>query len=195
MEAGAALGVLEPDELRESVKFSHQLLQEYFAARLLAQAPGAGLVRAPGGGEVPERLADTDRPATDSEPLPPLRPGWEETSLLAAEMLLRAAADYVRKLVRQPAAAGRRASAALDLPEALRDEVRQALVNRTQDERADLRARIAAGLELGKAGPAFRAAGGAAWRVPDAAADHDTGGHVPHRIGCSGCIHRRESRP
>ena len=157
LEAGAALGVLEPDELRESVKFSHQLLQEYFAARRLAQAPDVGLVRSPWRvGEVPESLADTIARLADSEPLPPLpATGWEETSLLAAEMLpARQTADYVRELVAAnlPLAGRAVASAALDLPEALRDEICQALVDRTQDEHADLRARIAAGLALGSAG-------------------------------------------
>ena len=41
---GIALGLLDEDVAREEIVFFHQLLQEYFAARHLAQAPDPALV-------------------------------------------------------------------------------------------------------------------------------------------------------
>ena len=64
------------------------------------------------------------------------------------------------------------------------DELRWALVARSRDPKADLRARIDAGLALGLARrPALRAAGRAARGVPAAADGGDSGRRVPHRGG------------
>jgi len=90
------------------------------------------------------------------ETLPPLpQTGWEETTVLAAPM----AADpeaFVRGLVAENlVVAGRCANLPelrVRLSEDLLDELRWALVARSRDPAADLRARIAAALELGGLG-------------------------------------------
>jgi formylglycine-generating enzyme required for sulfatase activity len=155
LKAGAALGVLEEDRGRDEVLYVHQLLQEYFAARQLARAPQAELVQQ-------EWRADRIVPSlqaalhdlADADPLPPLpTTGWEETTVLAAAM----ASDpdrFVTDLMPQNLALAGRCAAQPEvrLSEALKDKVRWALVERTQDPAADLRARIAAGLALGELG-------------------------------------------
>ncbi len=169
LRAGASLGVLEEDAGRDEVLFVHQLLQEYFAARRLAQAPDPELVRS-------EWRAAALRPDTralldllpPAETLPALdQTGWEETTRLAAVM----AADpdaFIRGLMATnlPLAGRAAAHCALrgqDRPmsDALLAELRRALVDRGRDPAADLRARIEAGRALGGIGdPRFERRGG-----------------------------------
>ena len=78
--------------------------------------------------------------------------GLEETTVLAAGMaaILTFLTDL---MVQNLALAGRcAAQPEVALSDALKDKVRRALVERTQDPGADLRARIAAGLALGELG-------------------------------------------
>jgi formylglycine-generating enzyme required for sulfatase activity len=90
----------------------------------------------------------------DADPLPPLpSTGWEETMVLAAAMA-RDPARFVTELMPQHLALAGRCAAQpeVSISEALKDRVRWALVERTQDHAADLRARIAAGIALGELG-------------------------------------------
>jgi formylglycine-generating enzyme required for sulfatase activity len=155
LKAGAALGVLEEDRGRDEVLYVHQLLQEYFAARQLARAPQEALVQQEWRAErVVPSLQATLHDLADADPLPPLpTTGWEETTVLAAAMA-RDPARFVTELMPQNLALAGRCAAQpeLSISEALKDRVRWALVERTQDPSADLRARIAAGLALGEAG-------------------------------------------
>src|SRR5712691_10946823 len=151
LKGGAALGVLEEDRGRDEVLYVHQLFQEYYAARQLARAPQAELVQQ-------EWRADCVVPSlqamlhdlADADPLPPLpSTGWEETTVLAAAM----ASDpdrFVAALMPQNLALASRCAVQPEvrISEALKAKVRWALVERTQDASADLRARIAAGLAL-----------------------------------------------
>ena len=88
----------------------------------------------------------------DADPLPPLpTTGWEETTVLAAAMA-RDPDRFVTDLMPQNLALAGRCAAQPVVSEGLKDKVRRALVERTQDPAADLRARIAAGLALGELG-------------------------------------------
>ena len=155
LKAGAALGVLEEDRGRDEVLYVHQLLQEYFAARQLARAPQAELVQQEWRAErVVPSLQATLHDLADADPLPPLpTTGWEETTVLAAAMA-RDPERFVTDLMPQNLALAGRCAAQPEvrISEALKDKVRRALVERTQDPAADLRARIAAGLALGELG-------------------------------------------
>jgi formylglycine-generating enzyme required for sulfatase activity len=150
------------DEIRSSsqvdIQFYHQLFQEFFAARVLAEQPQPDLVASewrasaiqPGVRDLLDTLGRGDR-------LPELpTTGWEETTQVAAAML-RDAGDadaFVRGLppVNLPLA-GRCATApGVSTGEALKETSREALEARTQDRTADLRARIDAGLALGTLG-------------------------------------------
>lgn len=92
LAAGMELNILDRDLARGQVRFFHQLLQEYFAARQLSRRPDPSLVQ----GEwratrradrVRPGLADVLKVLPDYEPLPGLpATGWEETTVIAAAM-------------------------------------------------------------------------------------------------------------
>ncbi|MDS4042072.1 MAG: SUMF1/EgtB/PvdO family nonheme iron enzyme, partial [Candidatus Competibacter sp.] len=95
----------------------------------------------------------------DADPLPPLPgTGWEETAVLAAAMADRPDAFVADLMAAHLALAGRCAAQPdVSVSDALKDRIRQALIQRTEDPAADLRARIAAGLALGELGdPRFQ---------------------------------------
>jgi hypothetical protein len=155
IEAGVALGVLDQDLGREELLYVHQLMQEYFAARQLASAPDPTLVRVEWRADrVSSALADTLASLADADPLPPLpATGWEETAVLATAMVAEPDA-FVTDLmaVNLPLVGRCAAQPDVRVSDALKDRLRAALVQRTQDADADLRARIAAGLALGELG-------------------------------------------
>jgi hypothetical protein len=147
--------VLEEDLRQDEVLFVHQLLQEYFAARRLAQAPQPALVQQPWRAhEVAEDVQTTLRKLADSDPLPPLpSTGWEETTVLAAAMASQPEGFITALMEINLPLAGRCAvQPDVQVSKTLKNTLRWALVQRTQDPAADLRARIAAGLALGPLG-------------------------------------------
>jgi formylglycine-generating enzyme required for sulfatase activity len=156
LRAGMALNVLDEDISRDEIAFFHQLLQEYFAARRLAQAPNPALVHVEWQvDQASPTLAEVLAALADGDPLPPLpQTGWEETTLTAAPLV----ADpntFIRALIPHnlPLAARCAASPEVSADPALKRELRDALIARSQDyTSADLRARIAAGLALGELG-------------------------------------------
>src|SRR3954469_4329775 len=137
------------------LQFSHQLFQEFFAARVLAERPEPELVR---GEWRAAAIAPSVHALLDTlgrgERLPELpATGWEETTLVAAAMTPDAD-GFVRDL-RAPTLplAGRCAVApGVTVRDTLRAELRAALVARSRDPAADLRARIDAALALGPLG-------------------------------------------
>ncbi|MCK4604776.1 MAG: SUMF1/EgtB/PvdO family nonheme iron enzyme [Deltaproteobacteria bacterium] len=155
LKAGEALGVLEEDLGRDEVLYVHQLLQEYFAARRFAAAPKPELVGAEWHvGRVTPSLEETLARIADSDPLPLLpTTGWEETMALAAAMAEdpdRIIADLMEVNL---ALAGRCAAQPdVAIAKDLERELKSALIRRTEDTKADLRTRIAAGLALGQLG-------------------------------------------
>ncbi len=166
LKAGEALGVLEEDLGRDEVLYVHQLVQEYFAARWLAAHPEPRWVqREWRADQVSPNLQKTLAGLADSDPLPPLPgTGWEETAVLAAALADRPD-TFVADLMAANLALAGRCAAQPDEPvsEGVKDRIRQALLQRTQDPAADLRARIAAGLALGELGepPLIAIPGGA----------------------------------
>ncbi len=153
LRAGVALQVLEVQF--DDVLYVHQLLQEYFAARAIAARPQPELVAtawradamAPSLAEVLAGLAVAD-------PLPEApTTGWEETFVLAAA-LAPVPEDFVTALlaVNLPLAGRCAAQPEVVLSSTLRERLRQALVERSRDPAADLRARIAAARALGELG-------------------------------------------
>lgn len=157
--AGRHIKMLDEVSGSGQIKFFHQLLQEYFAARELARQPerASALVRAAWrNDEISEPYAQwlATKGQDPRAQLPQLdTSGWEETMRMAAEMVADPEA-FVSALMPAnlplagecAAAIGKRISATL------REELRWALVRRSQDLNADLRARIRAGLALGPLG-------------------------------------------
>ena len=153
LAAGAALGLLDEDELGEGLFFAHQRFQEYFAARTMARAPRFELVARPWrADEVPVDLSTTIAQLAPAETLPELpATGWEETTQLAAQMTENPASFFEALMVSNLVVAGR-AARHRELPAPLLDRLRGALIERSRDIAADLRERIASGRALGDLG-------------------------------------------
>ncbi|MGB1249445.1 MAG: SUMF1/EgtB/PvdO family nonheme iron enzyme [Candidatus Promineifilaceae bacterium] len=155
LAAGVQLNILNYDLDNEEVMFHHQLVQEYFAARVLAQQPDPSRVQTAWRvADVTPSLAETVAELEKGTPLPTLpTTGWEETTLLAAAM----AADtdaFVRGVmaVNLPLAGRCVMTADVNVSPDLIAAVQTALVARIGDAEADLRARIAAAEVLGNLG-------------------------------------------
>ncbi|MDQ7024048.1 MAG: SUMF1/EgtB/PvdO family nonheme iron enzyme [Anaerolineae bacterium] len=165
LKAGVALNVLDEDITDYEITFFHQLLQEFFAARRLAKDPNPQLVHVEWHMDnVTPPLDETLAALADGDPLPPLaQTGWEETTLTAAPMMKKPN-DFIRALMPHNLVMAARCAASSEIavdPE-LKAEIQAALIARTQDMNADLRARIAAGLALGEIGdPRFELKTGA----------------------------------
>ena len=157
VKAGLAIAVLDEDPAADELLYRHQLLQEYFAARVLAREPKPEQVDAlwraadvrPA---VPEILASMS-PADTLPPLP--QTGWEETTLLAAAMTSDAEV-FIRGLLPHSLVVAGRAAHLPRVRERLSaellDTLREALVARSRSMEADLRARIACALAVGDLG-------------------------------------------
>jgi len=155
LKAGDALGVLEEDLGRDEALYVHQLLQEYFAARRLAIAPKPSLVKVEWRADrISPGLEETLAQIADSDPLPlPRRTGWEETTMLAAAMVDDPNAFLAElKHVNLQLAGRCAAQPDVAIAEDLESNLQGALIARTEDTQADLRARIVAGLALGELG-------------------------------------------
>jgi len=164
--AGFQLNVLDKDQRRKEITFYHQLIQEYFAARVLARQPEPERLlvhwRTASGWQAIFRRADTVQPSLAdtvaaleiSEPLPRLpATGWEETALLAAPMS-QDQETFVRDLIEPNLPLAARCAAAVEVtvsPELTR-RLQKELITRINDPQADLRARIAAAEALGDLG-------------------------------------------
>ena len=158
LEAGAELGVLDEDVDRAVIRFGHQLVQEYFAARQVAERPDPTLARAAWrSADVSPGLAAVLAELGPGERVPAL-PGtrWDETLVLAAEMAVDAE-TFVRALMPENLVLAARAAAqpavrsrlGTDQGEDLIATLQEALQARMRDPAADVRARVDAGLALG----------------------------------------------
>jgi formylglycine-generating enzyme required for sulfatase activity len=153
--AGIQLNVLDKELARLEITYLHQLLQEYFAARVLAQAPEPDRVRVAWQVQaVTPSLAQVLAGLAVSDPLPGLpATGWEETTLLAAA-LAAGQEHFVAGLMAAnlPLAARCAAAPEVQVSPQLMAELQQALLARIADPQADLRARLAAAEALGELG-------------------------------------------
>lgn len=154
VDAGAALGVLEEAD-GDILQFVHQLVQEYFAARMLASSPEPDRARSKWRvDQIEPPLETLIRDLAPPDPLPALpATGWEETIVMAAAMadrpddFIEAVADENVMLAARCIAQNR-----LDLPATRVARIQQELIDRSRDLNVDLRARIAAGEALGQLG-------------------------------------------
>ena len=153
LRAGVALQVLEVQF--DDVLYVHQLLQEYFAARAIAATPQPELVATAWRADaMASTLAEVVAGLAAADPLPEApTTGWEETFLLAAA-LAPAPEEFVTALlaVNLPLAGRCAAQPEVVLSSTLRERMQRALVERSRDAAADLRARIAAARALGELG-------------------------------------------
>jgi len=157
VRAGVAISVLDEDPAADEVLYRHQLLQEYFAARVLARAPRAELVAAPWrAADIRPGVAELLRALPPGETLPALRQtGWEETTVLAAAMAEKPEPFLEAVMAANLVVAGRAAAqptVRARLGAAFVDRLSWALVARSRDPEVDLRHRIACGLAVGELG-------------------------------------------
>lgn len=164
--AGVQLNVLDKNLTHLEVTYLHQLIQEYFAARILAQTPEPARLAVPWSvAEATPSLASVLTDLAVSDPLPPLpATGWEETALLAVAMMpALEAARFVTELMAAnlPLAARCAALPEVVIPAEQVAAIQNALLARIGDPQADLRARIAAAEALAELGdPRFTRHGG-----------------------------------
>ncbi|GAB4164811.1 MAG: hypothetical protein Fur0021_40360 [Candidatus Promineifilaceae bacterium] len=155
LAAGIQLNVLDKEVARQQITFLHQLLQEYFAARVLARTPAPERVQSAWrASAVQPPLAQLLAELAVSDPLPALpTTGWEETTLLAATMAANQE-PFVAGLMEAnlPLAARCAAAPEVQLPARLVGRLQEALLARIGDVQADLRARIAAAEALAELG-------------------------------------------
>ena len=159
IKAGISLNILDLNN-KDEIKYFHQLLQEYFAARRLAAAPKPELAHQEWRCELVEpRYEEVIEGKPSWEPVTTLRQsGWEETVVTAAPMA-DDPASFIRNLIPHHLPLAARCAGSAELvkldeqqQEALRRELRDKLLRRMRDPEADLRARLAAGEALGELG-------------------------------------------
>ncbi|NCF69164.1 MAG: SUMF1/EgtB/PvdO family nonheme iron enzyme [Chloroflexi bacterium] len=163
--AGIQLNVLDKELATRELSFYHQLIQEYFAAQVLAKNPEPQRVAVPWKTrDVSPSLEETLAMLEVSEPLPALpATGWEESTILAAAMT-GDPAQFVANLIpgNLPLAARCAAAMEMQVSPQLVAELRRDLITRIGDPAADLRARIVAAEALGELGdPRFERRTGA----------------------------------
>ncbi len=149
------LGLLEDDAAQAKVlRFIHQLMQEYFAAWALAQRGDADKAATAWRSEDISPSTEKLLALGGDDELPELSTtGWEETTLIAAN-LIDEPETYIRKVAAHnlPLAGRCAAQAGVEISADLVQELRDRLRERTVQPEADLRARILAGKALGELG-------------------------------------------
>lgn len=157
LDAAWQLNVLDRrlDKQEKEIAFYHQLLQEYFAARVLAQQPEPARLHVLWQADkVTPSLAEKVASLQKGEPLPPLpATGWEQTALLAAAMTPDPE-SFVNGLIpaNLPWAARYAAAPDVAVSDGLKSRLREFLRNRVVDRNADLRARMDAAEALAELG-------------------------------------------
>jgi formylglycine-generating enzyme required for sulfatase activity/class 3 adenylate cyclase len=148
----ATANIVEMPVDRLTVRFYHQLLQEYFAARQMLRQEPEKLAELWRGPWLEAELPAWSRPENNYDPLPPPQPtGWEETTILAVTMAPADDGRFLQALLRtNPVLAGRcllqaQGECAADL----RQAVIAKLLAAVGDPDVALRVRIAAGNLLG----------------------------------------------
>lgn len=160
LELASDLELLERDLIQESCQFTHQILQEYFAAHEWVIKTDFSMTQQPYlVGDMQESLEDTINKLAAADPLPPPPPhGWEQTTLHAAAIshdvntLIHTLAQHDVVLA---------ARCAIQQKSQLQPDrlrlLQEQLLKRMHDSHTDLRIRIDTGLALGDLGdPRFQ---------------------------------------
>jgi formylglycine-generating enzyme required for sulfatase activity len=148
----AIANIVEMPVDRLTVRFYHQLLQEYFAARQMLRQEPEKLAELWCGPWLEAEMPAWSRPENNYDPLPPPPPtGWEETTILAVAMAPAGDGRFLQALLlTNPVLAGRcllQAQGGCDAD--LHQAVIAKLLAAVGDPDVALRVRIAAGNLLG----------------------------------------------
>jgi len=156
LHEGCDLGLFEDDAaLVYVIRFLHQQLQEYFAAWTLVEHFDSSKFTVPWRTEdLGESSAEALWARGGDDLLPQLdTTGWEESALIAAGLSKEPDAFIHDLMSANLDLAGRCAAQSdLEISGDLCEQLRKALLARSQNPQADLRARIAAGEALGELG-------------------------------------------
>jgi formylglycine-generating enzyme required for sulfatase activity len=147
--------ILEMPVDRKTVRFYHQLLQEFFAAQRLIKLDAEELGRLWRWPWLDAEMPSWSRPENNFEPLPPPPPtGWEETTILGVQLAGKQRNHLLQALCRiNPVLAARcAADDASEVEPGIRQDLTDALLHAIADPKVALRARIAASDALGQLG-------------------------------------------
>ena len=155
LSLAASANIIEMPIDRTTVRFYHQLLQEYFAANQMLKLDPANLAHLWCWPWLETEMPLWVRPESNYEPLPPPPPtGWEETTILAAGSAPENDKQLIQTLLQiNPVLAGRcllQCQASFD--SATRRAVTEHLIATIANREIALRVRIAAGDVLGYLG-------------------------------------------
>lgn len=155
LNLAASAHIIEMTGDRSSLRFYHQLLQEYFAGREMLKRDPATLTKKWRWPWLEKDMPKWVRPEKNYDPLPPPPPtGWEETTILSAGLMPENDDQLVQALAEiNPVLAGRclhegRAT----VSQATRKAVIRELLDTISRAEIALRVRIAAGEVLGYLG-------------------------------------------
>jgi formylglycine-generating enzyme required for sulfatase activity len=155
LDLAASAHIIEMTGDKSSLRFYHQLLQEYFAAWEMLKRDPDRLEKMWRWPWLEEEMPRWIRPEDNYDPLPPPPPtDWEETTILAAGLMPQNDNQLVQALIEvNPVLAGR---CLYDGLAEVSPEIRQAVVDRLvatiSHPEVALRVRIAAGEVLGYLG-------------------------------------------
>ena len=155
LDLAASAHIIEMTGDRSSLRFYHQLLQEYYAAREMLKRDPAGLTKMWQWHWLEKDMPKWIRPKDNYDPLPPPPPtNWEETTIMAAGLMPENDHQLVQALLEvNPVLAGRclhKGVAEVDAP--FRQAVVERLLATISNPEVALRVRIAAGDVLGHLG-------------------------------------------
>ena len=155
LSLAASAKIIEMPIDRTTVRFYHQLLQEYFAANQMLKLDPANLAHLWCWPWLEKEMPLWVRPESNYEPLPPPpTTGWEETTILAAGSAPENDHQLIRTLLQvNPVLAGRcLLQGQIRVDSATRQTVIDHLLATIADPEIALRVRIAAGDVLGYLG-------------------------------------------
>jgi formylglycine-generating enzyme required for sulfatase activity len=147
----ASAKIIEMPVDRKTVRFYHQLLQEFFAAQRVLRLDPSELSELWRSAWLESEMPAWPRPHNNFEPLaPPPSTGWEETTILAAGLAHAEAQKLIGALCRSnPILAARCVLEHPAIGQATRAEIADRLYATVADPDVALRVRIAAGEMLG----------------------------------------------
>jgi formylglycine-generating enzyme required for sulfatase activity/class 3 adenylate cyclase len=155
LSLAASTKIIEMPVDRSTVRFYHQLLQQYFAAHQMLKKDPANLADLWRWPWLETEMPLWARPENNYEPLPPPPPtGWEETTILAAGSAPENGNQMIQALLQiNPVLAGRCLSQGqAKVDRATRQAVIDHLLSAIANPEVALRVRIAAGDVLGYLG-------------------------------------------
>lgn len=155
LNLAASAHIVEMPVDRLTVRFYHQLLQEYFAAHHMLKLDPAGLADLWRGPWFDAEMPVWTRPENNFDPLPPPpATGWEETTILAVGSAPEKNSDLIQAILRcNPVLAGRCLLYGHgNIDSAIRQAVIAQLLATVADPDVALRVRIVAGNMLGYLG-------------------------------------------